>query len=186
VNDISYETWQTHYLIHKFRLDTIVSARLQHLQPVTQEIRTPLAQSSQASERIHTPPFTREMSVISISSQGSESPTSKPDVVREKTSKSTDAARIQPSQRYVDVAKFIVSPRYNLISLFSDDSDYDNSNPPSRSPTPPAPPSVLAARNRFTKDDKRYFTKFVLWKLRCKPHTSRRKICVKMNKRVRL
>lgn len=56
--------------------------------------------------------------------------------------------------------------------------------PPSRSPTPPTVVIAGARGNKFTEEDKEYFTNFILWQLKCDPSLTRAELCNNLENRV--
>ncbi|KAG8219690.1 hypothetical protein J3R82DRAFT_645 [Butyriboletus roseoflavus] len=50
-------------------------------------------------------------------------------------------------------------------------------NPPSRSPTPPAIVQVGTNGNKYTKEDREYFIKFLVWRLKQNPSLTKKELC---------
>lgn len=56
--------------------------------------------------------------------------------------------------------------------------------PPSRSPTPPAVVQVGSNGNKYTKEDREYFIKFLVWRLKQDPSLTKKELCELLYKKV--
>lgn len=57
-------------------------------------------------------------------------------------------------------------------------------DPPSRSPTPPTKVQLGANGNRYTQADRDYFFKFITWRLKLDPSSTKKELCDQLAEKV--
>ena len=75
-------------------------------------------------------------------------------------------------------------PSNNVPNLMPPQVDIPLPNPPSRSPTPPAVVQVGTNGNKYTKEDREYFLKFLVWRLKQDPSLTKKEICELLHEKV--
>lgn len=196
VNNHAANLWKDYYLDHHDRFDVLVSRLAE--QPKT--VKKPLVPSkppSRAKEEGSSPQVARKRHLspppppprqVTQKKGRSSAPsqTSRQKRAPSKTATTTTSSLARPPKRPRATLNSLSAPlpSNDVPNLMPPQVDIPLPEPPSRSPTPPTIVQVGTNGNRYTKEDRDYFIKFLMWRLKQEPSLTKKELCELLHEKV--
>ncbi|KAF8140394.1 hypothetical protein EV363DRAFT_1312395 [Boletus edulis] len=192
VNNHAANLWKDYYLDHHDRIDLLVSRLAE--QPKT--VKKPFV-PSKSPPRISVEATSHQVARkrhMSPPRPSSPSPPRQSPKKKGRSGPSQASRRKRATPQSVTTATSVLTrppnrPRatFNSLSAPLPSNDFPNlmppqvhiplPEPPSRSPTPPSTVQVGTNGNKYTKEDREYFLKFLVWRLKQNPLLTKKELC---------
>ncbi|KAF8445798.1 hypothetical protein L210DRAFT_992200 [Boletus edulis BED1] len=192
VNNHAANLWKDYYLDHHDRIDLLVSRLAE--QPKT--VKKPFV-PSKSPPRISVEATSHQVARkrhMSPPRPSSPSPPRQSPKKKGRSGPSQASRRKRATPQSVTTATSTLTrppnrPRatFNSLSAPLPSNDFPNlmppqvhiplPEPPSRSPTPPSTVQVGTNGNKYTKEDREYFLKFLVWRLKQNPLLTKKELC---------
>lgn len=201
VNNHAANLWKDYYLDHHDRFDVLVSRLTE--QPKT--IKKPLVPikspprvqdkgtSHQVARKRHLspptlpppPPPPRQSPKKKAHSSGPSQPSRRKRASPQPVTTATSVLARPPKRPRATFNSLSAPlPSNDAPNLMPPQVHIPIPDPPSRSPTPPAIVQVGTNGNKYTKEDREYFIKFLVWRLKQDPSLTKKELCELLHEKV--
>lgn len=204
-NSHSASLWKDYYLEHKERLDDWIEMCIKkekaggshnHAQPAHSSVRSPPAATNENSwkwsgvtvKKPSPASFNRETSPHSVAKSSRFSNSTPPVKLPSRGAKKSSSVMkelttVEGRGRKTMNSLSVAEPVFGN-GLLPPNACIKIPDPPSRSPSPPTNVVFQRRGNRYTKEDREYFIKFLSWRLKQNPSLSRQELCEMLAEKV--
>ncbi|KAG9314239.1 hypothetical protein JVU11DRAFT_5026 [Chiua virens] len=200
VNNHAANLWKDYYLDHHDRIDLLVSRLAEQPKTVKKpvlpskippRVKEPIS-NQVARKRYPSPPpppvqYPSPPKILKKNARasGSSQPPRRKHVTPQPASTTTTSALARPPKRPRVTFNSLTAPLLSndLPNLMPPQVHIPIPDPPSRSPTPPAIVRIGTHGNKYTKEDREYFIKFLTWRLKQDPSLTKKELCEKLHEK---